>query len=129
VIGDPKPILSEAKQEVLTADGSTMKVVGSISISFMMSNMKFSQLFKVIDVDIDGILGLDFLTSNNCALDLPNSAMVVRDKRVKLSFEGKIGCCRVTIADNIAIPRGSEVVTRWNIVAPVYEKKPELGVI
>ena len=122
-------MLSEVKQEVLTADGSAMKVEGSISISFIMSNMKFSQLFTVIDVGIDGILGLDFLTSNNCALDLPNSAMVVRGKRVKLSFEGKIGCCRVTVADNITIPPGSEVVTRCNIVAPVYEKIPELGVI
>jgi hypothetical protein len=85
MIGDPKPMLSEVKQEVLTADGSAMKVEGSISISFLVTNMKFSQLFTVFDVGIDGILGLDFLTSNNCTFDFPNRAMAVRGKRVRQS--------------------------------------------
>jgi hypothetical protein len=55
VISDPQPILNEVKQDTRAADDS-------ISIS-LISNRKFSHLFTIIDVGIDDILGLDFLTS------------------------------------------------------------------
>jgi hypothetical protein len=56
-----------------------------------MSNMKFSQLFTVIDVGgIDGILGLDFLTSNNCILDVSNSTIVIRRKLVNFLMREKL---------------------------------------
>jgi hypothetical protein len=129
VIDDPRPMLTEVKQEVLTADGSAMKVEGSISISFMMSNIKLSQLFTVIDVGIDGILGLDFLTSNSCMLDLPNSTIVLRRKRVIFSCEGKIGHHRVTFADNVSNLKCNERLTKSNIVAPVYQNKPQMDII
>ena len=129
---DSQIVLDKVNQKVLTADGTALKVEGSNSIAFLLSGLTVNQKFTVIDVGIDGILGLDFLTSNNCSLDLTNSCMLVDKKRVRLSFEGKIGCCRVTLAANVTIPPCSEIIeiiTLCNVVTPVYEKVPDLGII
>jgi hypothetical protein len=82
-MGDSRPILDKVTQDVLTADGAAMNVEGSLSLSFLLTTLKFNQKFTVIDVGIDGILGLDFLTSNNCSLDLPNSSLLIGGERVR----------------------------------------------
>ena len=46
-----------------------------------------------------------------------------------MHLEGKIGCCRVTLADNVCIPPASEVITMCNVVPPLFEKVPEVGLI
>ena len=79
---------------------------------------------------IDGILGLDFIKKNNdCLIDLPNSSMRIKGKKVKLSFEGNVGCCRITLTENVSIPPNKEVITMGNVVPPVFEKIPSVGII
>jgi hypothetical protein len=65
----------------------------------------------VAHTGVDGILGLDFMTNNDCLIDLPNSSMVLKCKWVKLSFEGEIGCCRSQLGltgESIKLDRISE---------------------
>jgi hypothetical protein len=81
-------------QPILMADRTALKVEGSISIPLTVSNLVFNQTFAVTHTGIDGILGLDFMTNNDCLIDLRNSSMMLKGKRVKLSFEGDIGCFR-----------------------------------
>lgn len=44
-------------------------------------------------------------------------------------MEGKIGCCRVTLADDVCIPPSCEVVAKCNVLPPIFDKVPELGLI
>ena len=76
VMKDSQIALDKVNQKVLTADGTARYVEESISIAFLLSGLTVNQKFTVIDVGIDGILGLGPLTSNNCSLDLTNSCML-----------------------------------------------------
>jgi hypothetical protein len=94
ILNDPKPTLAQIDQPILMTDRTALKVEGSISIPLTVSNLVFNQTFAVAHTGIDGILGLDFMTNNDCLIDLPNSSMMLKGKWVKLSFEGEIGCRR-----------------------------------
>jgi hypothetical protein len=94
ILNDPNPTLAPIDQPILMADRTALKVEGSISMPLTVSNLVFNQTFAVAHTGVDGILGLDFMTNNDCLIDLPNSSMVLKGKRVKLSFEGEIGCRR-----------------------------------
>jgi hypothetical protein len=65
------------------ADRTALKVEGSISMPFTVSNLVFNQTFAVAHTGIDGILGLDFMTSNDCMINLPNSTMIIMKKEGK----------------------------------------------
>jgi hypothetical protein len=94
ILNDPNPTLAPIDQPILMADRTALKVEGFISMPLMVSNLVFNQTFAVAHTGVDGILGLDFMTNNDCLIDLPNSSMMLKGKRVKLSFDGEIGCRR-----------------------------------
>jgi hypothetical protein len=79
------------------ADRTALKVEGSILMPLTVSNLVFNQTFAVAHIGIDGILELDFMTNNDCLIDLPNCSMMLKGKRVKLSFEGKLDVLEVTL--------------------------------
>jgi hypothetical protein len=94
ILNDPNPTLAPIDQPILMADRTALKVEGSILMPLTVSNLVSNQTFAMAHMGIDGILGLDFMTNNDCLIDLPNSNMLLKGKRVKLSFEGEIGCRR-----------------------------------
>jgi hypothetical protein len=92
ILNDPKSTLAQIDQSILMADHTALKVKGSISMPLTVSNLVLNKTFAVTHTGVDGILGLDFMTNNDCLIDLPNSSMILKGKLVKMSFEGKIGC-------------------------------------
>lgn len=50
--------------------------------------------------EIGGMLGLDFLKDYDCSLDMASSSLKIKGKRNGLHMEGRISCCRVTLANN-----------------------------
>lgn len=69
------------------------------------------------------------MTNNECLVDVYNASMIVKGKQIKLSFEEKLGCCRVTIAENVTIPPCSELITMCNVKPPVFEKVQLFGIV
>lgn len=121
--------LAKVTQPILTADGTAMKVEGSIIIPLTISSLSFNQKFAVADIGIDGILGLDFMTRNGCIVDISNVCMLVQEKCLKLFFEGKSGCDEVTKRENITVPSCSEIVTKCNVKPPVLKDVSLLDII
>lgn len=68
----------------------------------------FAQAFAVAEIGVDGILGLDFLKDHHFFIDMESLSLKAGGKRHALHMEGKIGCCRVTLADDVCIPSSSE---------------------
>jgi hypothetical protein len=111
ILNDPNPTLAPIDQTILMADRTALKLEGSISMPLTVANLVFNQTFAVAHTGIDGIFGLDFMTNNDCLIDLPNSGMMLKGKRVKQSFEGEIGCCRSQLGltgEPIKLDRKSE---------------------
>jgi hypothetical protein len=89
ILNDPNPTLAPIDQPILMADHTAFKVEGSISMPLTVSNLVLSHTFAVAHTGVDGILGLDFMTNNDCLIDLPNSSMVLKSERVKTVIWGR----------------------------------------
>lgn len=62
--------LSKLSTDILIADGTPLKVYGTQEVQFSVQGMLFDHTIVVADLNVDGILGLDFLRLNKCAVDL-----------------------------------------------------------
>ena len=105
------------KPEILIADGTPLKVYGTQLLEFSLQGAQFTQKIVVADLSVDGILGLDFLRSNNCRMDLSKGSlnMTKVEKPINCKYKGKIGFFRVTLCENVSIPPMSEIVTYGNV--------------
>ena len=64
----------------------------------------------VADVDVDIIIGLDFLRTHNCKIDVTEETLTIQDRVCKLKLAGKLGCYRVTVSETVEIPPMSEII-------------------
>lgn len=62
--------LSKLSTDILIADGTPLKVYGTQEVQFSIQGMLIDHTIVVVDLSVDGILGLDFLRRNKCAVDL-----------------------------------------------------------
>ncbi|VDI10936.1 Hypothetical predicted protein [Mytilus galloprovincialis] len=64
----------------------------------------------IAGLSVEGILGLDFLQTNGCKVDLGNKVMERDNQHIPLLLQGKLGVYRVTVKDKVSIAPRSEVV-------------------
>ena len=120
--------LQTFKSGIYTASGSPIDVKGKISVMVEVGGIKCVTEMVVADIDIDAILGLDFLKSNNCQLDMDGDTLLIKGKTCKLNVAGKIGCYRITVAKDIEIPSRSEVIIEGKVHMPILRKN-DLAVV
>lgn len=104
--------LSKLSTDILIADGTPLKVYGTQEVQFSIQGMLFDHTIVVADLNVDGILGLDFLRLNKCAVDLEKCTLKFGqvEKAVACQYRGKIGCFRVSLCENLGIPDRKSVV-------------------
>lgn len=86
-------------------------------------------MFVVVEIGVDGILGFDFLKDYYCFIDMEFLLLKVGGKWYVLYMEGKIGCCRVILVDDVCILLSCEVVVKCNVLFLIFDKVLELGLI
>ena len=69
----------------------------------------------VVDIKVDGILGLDFLSDNNGIIDMTDKTLKIDGKTYFLSVEGHLGCYQVSLSENVCIPAKSEMLCEGNL--------------
>ena len=57
-----------------------------------------SNVAIVANINVDGILGLDFQRSQNCTINVAKGSILIDGHNVCLQFEGHIGCYRRKIS-------------------------------
>ena len=70
----------EAKvaHNLVSVDDNPIKINGSAIIPFTMAGLSFQQEFVITEqITADAILGVNFLESNKCVLNLANKEMLV----------------------------------------------------
>ena len=66
-------------------DGIPISVRGSTLIQFLIGGMEFEHEFIIADhITAEAILGLDFLESNKCVLDLSKEKLSIQNEVVSL---------------------------------------------
>ncbi|CAG2193408.1 unnamed protein product [Mytilus edulis] len=121
-------VLSPMDREILTANGSPLILFGKLLIDIDLNGHVCSNIAVVADLNVDGILGIDFQRSHNCVINITKGSIWVNGRENRLHFEGQIGCYRVDVATTIKLPPTSEVMVSRNIKKPVIPK-PEVGII
>ena len=83
-LGKPA-VIDELGKPILTADMTPLKVKGTTKLSFAVKGMSFQhQMVVMSDLDIDGILGLDFMQKYSCSIDIAKGLLLVQGKRSNL---------------------------------------------
>ena len=121
-------MLQPFQSEVYTASGNPIDVKGKVQVMVDVNGIQCLTEMVVADIDVDGILGLDFLKKNNCTLDMNRDILTVKGRTCKLSVDGKIGCYRISVSETVSIPSMSEVIIEGKVnVSPFQSSK--LGII
>ena len=84
----------------------------------------------IADLPLDGSLGLDFIQSQRCVIDLESNRVRYANQELPLYFEGRIGCFRVTVKENISIQPGTEMIVKGYVQdAPKLRKNHEWAML
>jgi predicted aspartyl protease len=107
------PEVARPTQEVLTATGDKLKIVGRGNFLMRLDDTKDMVVQALVaQITVDGIIGSDCLRSNAGLIDLQNSMLEVDGRRESLKYAGKLGCFRVVAHDKVVMPAQSEMIIR-----------------
>lgn len=102
-------VLEKFHSQVFTASGESLEMKGKTTVFIEIGGMHFPCKIVVAKIDVDLILGLDFLRDHNCQLDIVRNTLVVQGKTCHLSCSGSIGCYRIVVAKQAQILAMSEM--------------------
>ncbi|KAJ8025237.1 Retroviral-like aspartic protease 1 [Holothuria leucospilota] len=95
------------------ADGSPLEVLGQVELVVKLEGRPLIVEFQVAELDLEGILGLDFLHSHRCQWDWDNCSMLVAGVAVPLirgmKYDDPI-VSKVQAKDNFVVPAGHEML-------------------
>ena len=97
--------------DVYQADGQKMEIWGKLEAEITMGPLRVMHELVIADLQVDAILGMDYLTENECKLDLAQQLLTVQGTIVNL-WSQKTGprCCKVSVKSNIIIPGNHEKI-------------------
>jgi hypothetical protein len=84
-------------REILAASGCALQITGRTIIDIDIDTCVYTNVAAIADINVDGILGLNFQRSQNCIIDISKSCLLMNNRKVDLVFEGKIGCYRDSV--------------------------------
>ena len=70
----------------------------------------------IVEMDVDAIIGLDFMFAHDVNVDVVSMTMTIRGKICPLIKIGKVGCYRVIVKDTVPVPSRSEVILEGKLV-------------
>jgi hypothetical protein len=89
--------------------------MGQAFFNLTVGTQQYMVAVVITDLPMDGILGLDFIQSQRCVIDLESNVMRYANQELPLYFEGHIGCFRVTVKENISIQPGTEMIVKGHV--------------
>ena len=116
-------MLERYDASVLTAAGSPVEIKGKTSVFVEINGLHCLCKVVVANIDLDVILGLDFLRDHNCQIDPAQNVVTVQGKPCKLMCSGSIGCYRIAVQEKIEIPAMMEMVVEGKVLG----LKPDAG--
>ena len=112
------PVVSEAKGDILSANKTPMKVKGKTKVDINMGDMEWRQEVIISDINVDGILGIDFLKSRDCVINLGTGKILISGEEYQIHVEGLTSCYRITVAETVSLPPRSEMIISGTLCKP-----------
>ncbi|CAC5367959.1 unnamed protein product [Mytilus coruscus] len=83
-----RPHLSETRSQIKSVCGKYLSLRGTGSFTLDFGKEKFTSEAVVTDLQVDGILGLDFMKKNKCLIDVSAKLLHFDNLKVPLLFQG-----------------------------------------
>jgi predicted aspartyl protease len=87
--------LDNFRPEIFTAAGTLLQTHERTNVRIEIQGFEILTEVVISEIDVDVILGLDFMKSQDVFIDVVNDSMTIRGKLCKLSCRGPIGSNRV----------------------------------
>ena len=120
--------LEEFSPDIFTASGNKVEVRGKTTVIVDLCDIQCVSEMVVADIDVDIIIGLDFLRKHKCKIDVTEETLSIRDRVSKLKLAGKLGCYRITASETVEIPPMSEMIIQGKVSTPVLRRN-DLSII
>ncbi|XP_053389460.1 uncharacterized protein LOC128552444 [Mercenaria mercenaria] len=98
------------------------------NISYFLHQWNVITEVLIVEIDIDGIIGLDFVKANNCQLDIHTNTITVKGTPCQIVQTGQLGCYRVLLQNCVTFPPSSELIVTGELSIPP-SRKNELSII
>lgn len=97
-LGGDTSQLKEVAQTLTTADGRTMKVLGSTEFAITIGSYETQLSLMIADINgLDGILGMDFLSEPEITINVGQCKLHINGQTITLFRETKFRCARVKL--------------------------------
>ena len=117
--------LDPMTRPVMTAHDEPLTVYGKTKVSICLGQNTYQVPVVIAEMNSDGIIGLEFMLSNDCILDIAKLKMRIQTDVIQLYKEGLFGCYRIAMAENIILPARSEMVVNCNVCIPKGTRMPD----
>ena len=106
-----KPKLVETDIELLTADSKTMKLLGTVRARVSFGFQEVMHEFFVANIDTDFLIGLDFLDTHRCQLDLEASILTFGPEKIPMRNTRQVERSRRVVSKiTVSIPPTTELM-------------------
>lgn len=125
-----------------TVTGEMSPVIGRAKLNFQIGVFEESQEVWIADIADPCILGIDFMMTHNCQVDLAGATLKIGSQIVPLlppNNDGSLRCCRVVASETVDIPPRSEsliygtlkgeVAELWGSVGPIRDAVGRRGIL
>ncbi|MEW8548369.1 MAG: reverse transcriptase family protein, partial [Candidatus Thiodiazotropha sp.] len=102
----------DTSSNLTSVDGSPLDIKGKLDIPFTIGDCMFQHEFLVANIDLPGILGLDFLEQYDISIKVASASLQMGDKMLQLEREDSEKCARVKLSSRIVVPPNSEVAVK-----------------
>ena len=116
-IGVQESQMREFLTPLSAANGTPLKVYGSVELEFYLEEYVFLQRFIVADLlEVNGILGMDFLENNQVDIQISTQTLNISGNKIRLEKVSSSGCARIKLAKQTVLPPSSELLIEGYIV-------------
>ena len=106
----PDVSLSPSQRDILTANGESLQVEGRAVVDIQFENFQCSNIAVIANINVDGILGLDFMRSQSATIDIERNIVKVQGHELGVQMLGQIGCYRVSVSETVTLPPRTESI-------------------
>jgi len=119
----PNVPLSNIKTRVYAANGTLIPVMGTVTLRFEVADVPVHCKFLVSDAVDEPMLGIDWLTANNCHWDFTRGILMIKGQEVSLLERPRRPIVRrVYVEDNVFVPPLTQVTVPVRLAWTNYEK-------
>ena len=108
--------LEKFDKEIVSASGNVLDTKGKANVCFVINGVKCVMDVVIAEMDIDAILGLDFMSMHDVIVDVVGMTMHIKGTVCPLVKIGKIGCYQVIVKERVHVPSRSEVILEGQLV-------------